>query len=126
MDDVTLVRLYNTDKIVATSECYTVPREWKSAKKKLNRELSWAIFADTVLLVEGESECILFERVLSEIDPYYESKGIYVLSVEGIGFKPYIDILSALKIKFFIKTDNDVMQVPNSNPPNTGKWVLAE
>ena len=84
MDDVTLVRLYNTDKIVATSECYTVPREWKSAKKKLNRELSWAIFADTVLLVEGESECILFERVLSEIDPYYESKGIYVLSVEGI------------------------------------------
>ena len=117
MDDVTLVRLYNTDKIVATSECYTVPREWKSAKKKLNRELSWAIFADTVLLVEGESECILFERVLSEIDPYYESKGIYVLSVEGIGFKPYIDILSALKIKFFIKTDNDVMQVPNSNPP---------
>lgn len=117
MDDVTLVRLYNTDKIVATSECYTVPREWKSAKKKLNRELSWAIFADTVLLVEGESECILFERVLSEIDPYYESKGIYVLSVEGIGFKPYINILSALKIKFVIKTDNDIMQVPSSRPP---------
>lgn len=117
MDDVTLVRLYNTDKIVAASECYTVPDEWKSAKKKLNRELSWAIFADAVLLVEGESECILFERVLSEIDPYHESKGIYVLSVEGIGFKPYIDILSVLKIKFVIKTDNDIMQVPYSKPP---------
>lgn len=117
MDDVTLVRLYNTDKIVAASECYTVPDGWKLSKKKLNRELSWAIFADTVLLVEGESECILFERVLSEIDPYYESKGIYVLSVEGIGFKPYIDILSALKIKFVIKTDNDIIQVPNSKPP---------
>lgn len=117
MDDVTLVRLYNTDKIVATSECYTVPEEWKSAKKKLNRELSWAIFADTVLLVEGESECILFERVLSEIDPYCESKGIYVLSVEGIGFKPYINILSALNIKVVIKTDNDITQVPNSRPP---------
>lgn len=117
MDDVTLVRLYNTDKIVAASECYTVPDKWKSAKKKLNRELSWAIFADAVLLVEGESECILFERVLSEIDPYYESKGIYVLSVEGIGFKPYIDILSVLKIKFVIKTDNDIMQVPHSKPP---------
>lgn len=117
MDDVVLIRIYNTDKIVAASECYTVPEEWKLAKKKLNRELSWAIFADTVLLVEGESECILFERVLSEIDPYYESKGIHILSVEGIGFKPYIDILSALKIKFIIKTDNDVMQVPNSKPP---------
>lgn len=117
MDDVTLVRLYNANKIVASSECYTVPEEWKSAKKKLNRELSWAIFADTVLLVEGESECILFERVLAEIDPYYESKGIYVLSVEGIGFKAYVNILSALKIKFVIKTDNDIMQVPNSRPP---------
>lgn len=117
MDNVTLVRLYNADKIVAASECYTVPSKWKSAKKKLNRELSWAIFADVVLLVEGESECILFERVLSEIDPYYESKGIYVLSVEGIGFKAYINILSALKIRYVIKTDNDIMQIPHSNPP---------
>jgi putative ATP-dependent endonuclease of OLD family len=117
MDDVTLVRLYNTNKIEAASECYTVPDEWKSAKKKLNRELAWAIFADVVLLVEGESECILFERVLSEIDPYYESKGIYVLSVEGVGFKAYIDILFALKIQFIIKTDNDITKVPYSDPP---------
>ena len=117
MDDVTLVRLYNADKIVVASECYTVPDEWKSAKKKLNRELSWAIFADAVLLVEGESECILFERVLSEIDPYYESKGIHVLSVEGIGFKPYIDVLSVLKIKIIIRTDNDITKVPYSSPP---------
>jgi putative ATP-dependent endonuclease of OLD family len=117
MDDVTLVRLYNTDKISAASEPYTVPAEWKSAKKKLNRELAWAIFADSVLLVEGESECVLFERVLSEIDPYYESKGIYVLSVEGIGFKHYIDVLSALKIQYVIKTDNDIAQVSNSKPP---------
>ena len=117
MDDVTLVRLFNADKIVAATECYVVPSQWKTTKRKLNRELSWAIFSDSVLLVEGESESILFERVLSEIDPYYESKGICILCVEGIGFKPYIDILSALKIKFIIKTDNDIMKVPNSSPP---------
>jgi len=116
MDGVNLVRLYNDDKIVAASKSYIVPDEWKHAKKKLNRALSEAIFADTVLLVEGESECILFERVLTEIDPFYESKGIVILSVEGVGFKPYVNILSALGIKYVIKTDNDVAKVPKANP----------
>jgi putative ATP-dependent endonuclease of OLD family len=116
MDDVNLIRLYNANKIFASSESYTVPDNWKTAKKKLNRALSEAIFADFVLLVEGESECILFERVLAEIDPYYESKGIYVLSVEGIGFKEYINILSALNVTYIIKTDNDISQIQNSKP----------
>lgn len=116
MDDVHLIRLYNADKIVAASESYSVPDNWKTTKKKLNRTLSEAIFADSVLMVEGESECILFERVLAEIDPFYESKGVYVLSVEGIGFKPYIDVLTSLNIRFAIKTDNDILQVQNSNP----------
>lgn len=116
MDDVHLVRLYNVDKIQAASELYDVPADWEKTKKKLNRTLSEAIFSDSVLLVEGESECILFERVLAEIDPFYESKGIYILSVEGVGFAPYIKMLSALSIRFIIKTDNDISKVQNSNP----------
>jgi putative ATP-dependent endonuclease of OLD family len=116
MDDVNLVRIFNENKITSKSEFYSVPTEWKNVKKKLNRTLSEAIFADAVLLVEGESECILFERVLSEIDPYYESKGNYILSVEGIGFKPYIDIFKTLEIKYVLKTDNDMKKVKDSNP----------
>lgn len=116
MVDVHLIRLYNEDKITAASESYAVPDNWKSTKRKLNRALSEAMFADSVLLVEGESECILFERVLSEIDPYYESKGTYILSVEGIGFKAYIGVLSALNIRYIIKTDNDIAKVQNSDP----------
>ena len=116
MDDVNLVRIYNSDKIVSNSEFYSVPGEWKDIKKKLNRALSEAIFADAVILVEGESECILFERVLSSIDPYYESKGIYVIAVEGVNFKPYIKVLSKLGIKYVAKTDNDITKVPKSKP----------
>ncbi|MCL1994609.1 MAG: ATP-dependent endonuclease, partial [Defluviitaleaceae bacterium] len=111
MDDVNLVRIYNSDKIISGSEFYHVPDEWSKVKKKLNRSLSEAIFADKVLLVEGESECILFERVLSQIDPYYESKGICVVSVEGIGFSPYFEILSKLGIKCVMQTDNDITKV---------------
>ena len=116
MDDVHLVRLYNADKITAASESYAVPDSWKTAKKKLNRALAEAVFADSVLLVEGESECVLFERVLTEIDPYYESKGIFVLSVEGIGFSRYIDVLLALNINCVIKTDNDITKIPRTKP----------
>ena len=116
MDDLHLIRLYNPNKITASSESYVVPDVWKTAKKKLNRALSESIFADSVLLVEGESECVLFERVLTEIDPYYESKGVHVLSVEGVGFEKYIDVLSALNIRYFIKTDNDITKIQNSDP----------
>ena len=113
MDDVNLVRIYNSDKITSGSEFYSVPCEWSKVKKKLNRSLSEAIFADSVLLVEGESECILFERILSQKDPYYESKGVCVISVEGIGFSPYVKILTDLGIKCVVKTDNDVTKVKN-------------
>lgn len=108
MDDVNLVRIYNSDKIVSESDFYVVPDEWRSVKKKLNRALSEAIFADSVLLVEGESESLLFESILFKIDPFYEAKGIYVISVEGVGFKPYMDVLRKLGIKCVMKTDNDI------------------
>lgn len=116
MDDVNLVRIFNENKITSKSDFYSVPSQWKTTKRKLNRSLSEAIFADSVLLVEGESECILFERVLSQMYPFYTSRGICVLSVQGVGFKPYIDILKKLQINFALKTDNDVQKVRNSNP----------
>ena len=115
MDNVSLVRIYNCDKIVSGSEMYKVPADWKNSRRKLNRLLSEAVFADFVLLTEGESECILFERVLSQIDPYYESKGIYVIDVKGVGFKPYINILSKLGIKCVVKTDNDITRRKRTN-----------
>lgn len=74
----------------------------------LNRYLAEAIFANKVLLVEGPSELLLFERVLSTINPFYEVDGIYILSVEGVGFSQYCKILNALKIKWIVKTDNDL------------------
>lgn len=115
MDEVNLVRLYNSDKIISGSKFYHVPKKWSKIKKKLNRSLSEAIFADTVLLVEGESECILFERVLSQKDPYYQSKGVSVVSIEGIGFLPYVEILSDLGIKCVVKTDNDITKIKDKD-----------
>ena len=43
------------------------------------------------------------------IEPlFYEVDGIYILSVEGIGFEKHREVLNALGIKLVIKTDNDL------------------
>lgn len=112
MDKVNLIRLYNENKTVSSSSAlYVVPNDFKSQRKMLNRGLVEAIFADKVLLVEGPSENVLFGKVLSVINPFYEADGIYILPVGGFGFRPYFKMLKALKIKTIIKTDNDLRKI---------------
>lgn len=111
MDQVNLVRIYNEDKIVSKSVLYTVPPKFSSQRKMLNRGLVEAIFADKVLLVEGPSENVLFGKVLSELNPFYEADGVYILPVSGFGFRPYFEVLNALHIKNVIKTDNDLGKI---------------
>lgn len=115
MNNVNLVRIYNETKIDSASTFYEVPTEYEQNRKMLNRGLSEAIFADRVLLVEGPSEQILFEKVLSVVKPFYESEGGYILVVDGVKFKKYISILYKLKIQSAVKTDNDLRSVEGKN-----------
>ncbi|WP_021168212.1 hypothetical protein SOV_52120 [Sporomusa ovata DSM 2662] len=114
MESVNLVRIYNETKINSASTFYKVPKEYKKNRKMLNRGLSEAIFADRVLLVEGPSELMLFEKVLSCINPFYEADGTYILAVGGIGFEKYFVILDKLNIDNVIKTDNDLRYVKST------------
>lgn len=108
MDNVNLVRIYNKNRIDSSSIFYKVPKEYGKYKKILNKRLSEAIFSNRVLLVEGPSEITLFEKVLSEINPFYESDGNNIIDVGGVGFNKYIEILKPLHIEYIIKTDNDL------------------
>ncbi len=115
MDNVNLVRIYNSTKIDTKSSFYTVPKEFKNNRKLLNSKLTEALFADRVLLVEGPSEEHLFHKVLSTIAPLYEVNGVYILPVNGIGFKKYCTILEELGIRKIVKTDNDLRKASNIN-----------
>jgi putative ATP-dependent endonuclease of OLD family len=108
MDNVNLIRIYSERKITSASTFYKVPDAFEKNRKMLNRSLSEAIFANKVLLVEGPSEQLLFEKVLATIKPFYEADGIYILSTGGIGFEAYFTILDKLNIHNVIKTDNDL------------------
>ncbi|WP_163527360.1 AAA family ATPase [Halobacillus ihumii] len=115
MDDVNLIKLFKDATVVGKSFIYRVPEMYKTLKQKLNQNLAEAIYADVVLLVEGPSEKILFERILKDKCERYESFGGYILEVDGINFKEYYSVLTALGIKVIVKTDNDLKKI-NGRP----------
>ncbi|NIK11756.1 ATP-dependent nuclease [Alkalibacillus almallahensis] len=108
MDNTKLIRIYSDDRIICNSFLYNVEERYRNVKRKLNKDLSSALFSSRVLLVEGPSERVFFERILDEIYPEYELNGGFLLEVGGIYFSKYVDTLENLGITVLIKTDNDL------------------
>lgn len=115
MDKATLIRLCNEDRTIAKSFLYKVSEEFSKIKRELNESLTTALFADRVLLIEGPSEKVLFEKILQEIRPNYELEGGYILQVDGIKFKPYYKTLINLGIVCIVKTDNDLKETTKNS-----------
>lgn len=67
-------------------------------------------FSSAVFLVEGISELLLFKFFAKKFNMDLEKYNIMIVSVEGIGFEPYIKLLNKLEIPFSLRTDNDVIQ----------------
>ena len=78
MDNVNLIRIFNRNRISSKSVFYQIPTEYYEQRQRLNKEIGEAIFANKVLLVEGQSEEVLFEKILYSQDPLYLLKGIYI------------------------------------------------
>ncbi|WP_338596926.1 ATP-dependent nuclease [Clostridium baratii] len=108
LDNSNLIRIYSNEKIECKSHIYNIPTEFKTNKKKLNKHFCNALFSERVLLVEGPSEYVLFEKVMNEINSNYELDGGYILQVNGTYFKTYFDAFKDLNIKIIVKTDNDL------------------
>lgn len=67
-------------------------------------------YSSGVFLVEGVSEILLYKFLSKKLGIDLEKYNIMTLSVEGIGFKPYIKLLNRLSIPYAIRTDNDINQ----------------
>ena len=70
-------------------------------------------FADVVFLVEGISEKMLYQEVSKQLKFDIEKYNIVILSVEGVGFDIYTEILDILGIPYVIRTDNDILKKRN-------------
>lgn len=114
-----IVRLYSENKLsfAACSGCSpkikTVIDEFSYRLNSLSAE---TFFSDGVFLVEGPSEVILYSELAHELGLDLDRRNISILSVEGIGFKPYVAVCDALNIPWVLRTDNDIFKIPKSKP----------
>lgn len=77
---------------------------------RLNAISAEIFFSYGVFLVEGTSEVIFYKALAKENNIDLDKLNISILSVEGIGFKPYINVCKALNIPWVLRTDNDVFK----------------
>ena len=75
---------------------------------RLNAISSEVFFSDGVLLVEGPSERMLYTILSCALGKGIDRLNISVLSVDGIGFEPYVRACKELGIPYAVRTDNDV------------------
>ncbi len=114
-----MIKLYATSegtKAAKDGVSKLIEESFSNFGYRLNIIPAEAFFADVVFLVEGVSECLFYKAFSAMNDDFNIDKyNISIISVDGIGFKPYIDIFSKLNIPVVLRTDNDIFQVQNSD-----------
>lgn len=83
---------------------------------RLNSISSEVFFCNGVFLVEGMSEVLFYTALSKALSIDLDKFNINILSVEGVGFKPYIAVCNALNIPWVLRTDNDTFSKPNNKP----------
>lgn len=82
---------------------------------RLNSITAELFFCRGVFLVEGVSEKIFYTALSGSLDIDLDRKNLSIISVEGVGFKRYVQVCIALGIPFVLRTDNDIFAVPNTD-----------
>ena len=114
-----IVRLYAKQKIThaACGGCSEMLKKvFLEFNYRLNALSAETFFSDGVFLVEGVSEVMLYTVLADKIGIELDRYNISILSVEGIGFKPYVAVCNALNIPWVLRTDNDVFSKPQNCP----------
>lgn len=118
-DPASIVRLYSENKysFAACGGCSAMLKSvFDNFGYRLNSLSAETFFSDGVFLVEGTSEVLLYTALAEELELDLDRHNISILSVEGIGFKPYVAICNALNIPWVLRTDNDIFSKPNNAP----------
>lgn len=114
-----ILRLYTLKKktYAASGGCSDILKEvFENFGYRMNALSAECFFASGVFLVEGVSEVLFYTALSNAINVDLDRLNITILSVEGVGFKPYIAVCDALNIPWVMRTDNDVFAKPSKKP----------
>ncbi|MGV3224760.1 ATP-dependent nuclease [Staphylococcus hyicus] len=106
-----IVKLYSKKKCtkVAKGGCSEeIKLEFDDFGYRLDAITSDVFFVNAVFLVEGPSEKLFYTALAKQLNIDLDRLNVSIISVNGIGFKPYIKICLALDIHFVLRTDNDI------------------
>ncbi len=118
-DPANIVRLYTQNKFTyaACSGCSPVVKDiFHNFGYRLNALSAETFFSSGVFLVEGPSEVLFYTAISKKLGIDLDRYNISILSVDGIGFKPYVAICNALNIPWVLRTDNDIFSKPTNSP----------
>lgn len=118
-----IVRLLVKDEstIAASQGCSKcIETGWEEMGYRISILPAEVFFSNGVFLVEGPSEMLFYAALAKELGIDLDYLNISLLSVDGIAFKVYIQILDALEIPWVLRTDNDISKVAS-----TEKWQYA-
>lgn len=118
-DPANIIRLYSENKYTyaACGGCSPIVKEiFHNFGYRLNALSSETFFSNGVFLVEGPSEVLFYTALSQELKIDLDRYNISILSVNGIGFKPYVAICNALNIPWVLRTDNDIFLKPTIAP----------
>ncbi|BAP66629.1 AAA family ATPase [Acinetobacter baumannii] len=114
-----LVKNYST--VAASGGCSDCISEcWDEMGYRISIIPAESFFSNGVFLVEGPSEVLLYTALAKALEIDLDYYNISILSVDGIAFEVYTNILNALEIPWVMRTDNDVSKVPRKN-----EWQYA-
>ncbi|MBT2766007.1 AAA family ATPase [Paenibacillus sp. ISL-20] len=106
-----IVKLYSKSQVVKVAQGGCSQRlkvDFDDFGYRLDAITSDVFFVNAVFLVEGPSEKLFYTALSKQLDVDLDALNISILSVDGVGFKPYIKICLALDIPFVLRTDNDI------------------
>ncbi|MCX7637785.1 MAG: AAA family ATPase [Cyclobacteriaceae bacterium] len=118
------IEIIRLDKPNEFTEAYQLPQDFADDDNKLARQMangssSEMFFADKVLIVEGETEYILFPKLSFNVpDSNFYKNNIAVVNANGKGsIISIIKTLELLKIKWKVITDNDFLNMKQTTSP---------
>ena len=82
---------------------------------RLNPITAELFFCSGVFLVEGVSEKIFYTALSGSLGIDLDRQNLSIISVEGVGFKKYVQVCIALGIPFVLRTDNDIFAIPKTS-----------
>ena len=111
-----IVRLYKTPKgntKAASDGCSKIISDgFEDFGYRMSVIPAEAFYSDFAILVEGPSELMFYKTLANQLDIDLDRLNVSVMSVEGVGFKTYVEILNALNIDWVLRTDNDILKIP--------------